>query len=77
MIARAYSKHCGIYIPSTKDPMPPAVRWEACPTIATPAGADCRLMAVEGEPANSKAPAGAEATGVRADGSRRWARIEA
>lgn len=68
-IERTYSKHCGIYKPKTAANLPPPVRWEACPSIATPAGVDCRLMAVEGDPADKAFPAGAEAAAVNADGS--------
>jgi len=68
-IERSYSKHCGIYVPQTKDKLPPPIRWEVCPASATPSGADCRMMAIEGEPADKGFPAGAEAAWVRADGS--------
>lgn len=68
-IERTYSKHCGVYVPKTKEKLPPRIRWEACPAIATPAGADCRLMAIEGDPADKASPAGAEVAAVKADGS--------
>lgn len=67
-IERRYSKHCGIYVPKAKDKLPPPIRWETCPASA-PAGADCRLMAIEGEPADKGFPGGAETAWVRANGT--------
>jgi len=68
-IERTYSKHCGVYVPTTKDRLPPALRWEACPPTASPPGSDCRLMANDEVPGNKNAPAGAESARVKMDGS--------
>lgn len=68
-IERTYSKHCGVYVPTTKDHLPPPIGWEACPVSSTPSGGTCRLMAIDGDPADKAFPGGAEAAWVRSDGS--------
>ncbi|MDB5212183.1 MAG: hypothetical protein JWO86_110 [Myxococcaceae bacterium] len=68
-IERKYSKHCGVYVPTTKDKLPPSIRWEACPVTSTPSGAACQLMAIDGEPADKRFPGGAEAAWVKSDGT--------
>ncbi len=68
-IERTYSKHCGLYVPSSEATLPAPIRWEACPSSVTPAGSNCRLMAIDGEPAKTSTPAGAEGAWVRDDGS--------
>ena len=68
-IERSYSKHCGVYVPSTKATLPAPIRWEPCPVTATPFGADCRLMAIDDVPGYKASPGGAEAASVKTDGS--------
>lgn len=64
-LERTYDKHCGVYVPKTKEKLPAPVRWEACPASATPSGAACRLMASEDVPGDKSSPAGAEVGSVK------------
>jgi hypothetical protein len=68
-IERSYSKHCGMYVPTTKATLPAPIRWEPCPATATPSGADCRLMAIDDVPGYKDALSWAEMGSVKTDGS--------
>jgi hypothetical protein len=46
---------CGIYVPNSRNDLPPPIRWEACPLDRQTSDLVCRRMVLDGEP-----PAGPE-----------------